>query len=398
MKRAAWRLGWYEKSVLVPICLYLIASGYSSAQTPRDIAQTAFPSVVLLGMRGANGQLVSVGSGFFVRSDVVATNLHVIEGATEGYARIVGQEVRYDIAGTVGIDTQRDLALLKIVAGKAPPMRLGDSREIAVGDEIYAIGNPLGLEGTFSQGIISGIRKLNSGTMFQITAPISRGSSGGPVLNNRGEVIGVAVATFKGGQNLNFAIPASYLTALLRNIKPVSPLSARRQRRKDRPREYWGAWINSGLGIKGGWFLPTGGETDIIQTNGVIYGVDYLYIARGKSYGVDLGFLYSSNTQEEYYLEDYGWVSRWTVMAGEASLVWFPTRGKNLYIGAGAGYCKVQLSDAETSLLDQSGPAFHILGGYVVLNMLFVEIKYGNTRVEEDAGARGVSVHAGLRF
>ena len=126
--------------------------------------------------------------------------------------------------------------------------------------------------------------------------------------------------------------------------------------------------------------------------------MDYLYITRGKSYGFDLGFLYSSNAQDEYYLEDYGRVSGWTVMAGEASLVWFPTRGKNVYIGAGAGYHKVQLSDADASLLDQSGPAFHILGGCLVLNILFVEIRYGNAGVEEDAEARGVSVHAGLRF
>lgn len=397
MKRAAWRLGWYEKFVLVPMCLCFIASGYSSAQTPRDIAQTAFPSVVLLAMRGANGQLASVGSGFFVRSDVVATNLHVIEDARGGYARIVGQEKKYDIAGTVGIDTQQDLVLLKIVAVKAAPLRLGDTHEVAVGDEVYVIGNPLGLEGTFSQGIVSGVRQIGSKNLFQITAPISAGSSGGPVLNARGEVIGVAVATLRGGQNLNFAIPASHLAVLLRNMKPVTALSPRKPYKKDKAIRYWGKRIESGLGIRAGYLIPTGDDTNLIPGNGVIYGVDYLYVPPGRSYGMDVGFGYFSSEDREYH-PHYGWTYGWTVMAGEASLIWFPTKGKDIYVGAGVGYYSVELSGRYTPLVDELGPGFHILGGYVLLNRLFLEIKYGNAQVQEDAETRGVSIQAGFRF
>jgi hypothetical protein len=86
---------------------------------------------------------------------------------------------------------------------------------MAVGDEVFVAGNPQGLEGTFSQGIVSGIRDVESGTLLQITAPISPGSSGGPVLNSEGKVVGISVATFTSGQNLNFAIPANYLASLL---------------------------------------------------------------------------------------------------------------------------------------------------------------------------------------
>ena len=190
------------------------------------IAKSSFPSVLILVMEDSSGQPLSLGSGFFVKEGIVATNFHVIKGAVGGYAKIVGQELKYDITGVVGIDSKRDLVLLAIKGAKAPSLSLGDSQQVAVGDEVYAIGNPQGLEGTFSQGIVSSIRQVGVETIFQITAPISPGSSGGPVLNTQGNVIGVTVATFKDGQNLNFAIPSYYLASLLRQIKPVTPLSA----------------------------------------------------------------------------------------------------------------------------------------------------------------------------
>jgi S1-C subfamily serine protease len=79
---------------------------------------------------------------------------------------------------------------------------------------VFAVGNPGGLEGTFSQGIVSSLRDLDGLSLLQITAPISPGSSGGPIVDEKGEVVGVAVATFKGGQNLNFAVPAKYVALL----------------------------------------------------------------------------------------------------------------------------------------------------------------------------------------
>jgi len=200
---------------------------WSYAKTAREIAQNSFPSVVMLLMEDSNGQPLSLGSGFFVKEGIVATNVHVIEGAAKGYVKIVGQKPKYDIAGIVSIDSVRDIVLLSIKGTKAPSLTLGDDKQVSVGDEIYAVGNPQGLEGTFSQGIISSIRQVGSETILQITAPISPGSSGGPVLNAQGKVIGVAVATFKGGQNLNFAIPVTYLASLLSNMKQVTPLSTK---------------------------------------------------------------------------------------------------------------------------------------------------------------------------
>jgi len=177
-------------------------------------------------MEDANGQPLSLGSGFFVRDGEIASNLHVVEGAARGYAKLVGQKVKHDIKGITAIDSERDLVVLKISASGSPTLSLGNSDTVQVGETVYAVGNPQGLEGTFSEGIVSSIREVGSDSLLQITAPISPGSSGGPVLNKSGEVIGVSVATFRGGQNLNFAIPSRYLNAMLEKESTVKPLDA----------------------------------------------------------------------------------------------------------------------------------------------------------------------------
>ena len=219
-----------DKRFLIKLILagYLLFLGLLlavKAQSASQIALKSYSSVVLLVMEDSAGQPLSLGSGFFVKQDIVATNFHVIEGAIRGYAKIVGKEAKYDVTGIVGIDNNRDLVLLKISGANAPPLLFGDSDKITVGDDIYVISNPMGLEGSLSKGIVSGIRQIEGDTLLQITASISPGSSGGPVLNIKGEVIGIAVAAFKEGQNLNFAIPSSYLIPLISRIASVTLLS-----------------------------------------------------------------------------------------------------------------------------------------------------------------------------
>lgn len=207
------------------------------AVSPRDIAKQVSPSVVLLVMEDANGQPLAMGSGFVVQEGVVATNQHVIEAAAGGYAKLAGQNTKYNVRGVVASDPARDLVLLAVDGLKAAPLNIGDSAQVAVGDQVYAIGNPQGLEGTFSAGIVSGVRKVGKDSLLQITAPISPGSSGGPVTNNKGEVIGVAVATFKEGQNLNFAIPSQYLLQLIPTIKASVALSEPDKTQKGKKKE-----------------------------------------------------------------------------------------------------------------------------------------------------------------
>ena len=219
----------YNKKSLLPfigLVLFLFCGiTAANAQSPQQIAKKALASTVLLVMEDANGQPLSLGSGFFVRNGQVATNLHVVKGASRGYAKLVSQKTKYNIEGITAVDAERDLVILKISVPGAQIVSLGDSDTVQVGEPVYAVGNPRGLEGTFSQGIISSIRKVGTDEILQLTAPISPGSSGGPVLNDKGRVIGVSVATFRGGQNLNFAIPSNYLKKLMGQTGPVKSLS-----------------------------------------------------------------------------------------------------------------------------------------------------------------------------
>jgi TolA-binding protein len=119
-----------------------------------------------------------------------------------------------------------DLAVVKIPGAKAPALMLGHDADVAVGDDVYVVGNPRGLEGTLSQGIVSAIRSTPERRLLQITAPISPGSSGGPVLNSEGKVIGVAVSTLRDSQNLNFAVSVGELRQLVNQVGAVRPFPA----------------------------------------------------------------------------------------------------------------------------------------------------------------------------
>lgn len=190
---------------------------FTTIQTPQQIARKALASTVLIVMEDAKGQSLSSGSGFFVGRGMIATNLHVVEGVFKGYVKQVGEDTKRRIEDIIAMNSQQDLAILRISDVGVPIFPLGNSDKLQVGEPVYAVGNPKGyLEGTFTEGVVSGVREFQIGVKrIQISAPISEGSSGGPVLNSKGEVIGVAVSGLTEGQNLNFAIPSNYLKELL---------------------------------------------------------------------------------------------------------------------------------------------------------------------------------------
>ena len=209
---------------LIRICLrllilaahcFLVVPQSAGAQEARAIYQRSAPSVVALIMLDRFGQPISLGSGFVVAKGFVATNFHVIRGSSSGQAKVVGSNVTLTIEGVVAKDPDRDLAILKVSTLNAAPLPFSTSKSAQVGEIVYSIGNPQGMEGTLSQGIVSGIRIVGDSSWIQITAAISPGSSGGPVLDDTGGVIGVAVATLRGGQSLNFAVAARHLNELL---------------------------------------------------------------------------------------------------------------------------------------------------------------------------------------
>ena len=221
----------YER-FLASIAVFLLfftinATPAQTALPAEDIAEKALAATVYLEMKDRNGKTLGFGSGFFVKSNLIATNYHVIEGAARGTAKLIDKHTTYNIEGTTATDKMNDLAILKVAAYGIKPLSLGDSDAVRVGETVYVAGNPKGLEGTLSNGIISSLRDKDTKGRLQMTAPISPGSSGGPVLNYKGEVIGISFMTIEGGQNLNFAIPSKYLKALLPRSRTAKPLAQR---------------------------------------------------------------------------------------------------------------------------------------------------------------------------
>jgi hypothetical protein len=163
-----------------------------------------------------------MGTGFVVKKDGwIATNLHVIAGARELVVATPNRH-EYPVVEVLAADPTHDLALIRIEAKNLGALVLGDSDAVHPGDSVVAIGHPLGLEDTVSNGLVSAIRVMDQAlTVLQISAPIAPGSSGGPLFSDKGEVIGVATAFSTEGQNLNFGVPVRYLKALLDDPHPV---------------------------------------------------------------------------------------------------------------------------------------------------------------------------------
>ncbi len=194
-----------------------------------QLAEKALAATVFLEMKRINGQPLGFGSGFFVQPDQIATNFHVIAGASRGTARLVGKPATYDIEGITASDVENDLAILKVSDSSVQPLQLGDSDAVQRGDTVYVSGNLKESESAFSGGTISGTREIGNQTFLQMTAPIAPGDSGGPVLNEKGEVIGLSFVTLEDGQGLDCVIPSNYLRALISKSETVKPLMPEKQ-------------------------------------------------------------------------------------------------------------------------------------------------------------------------
>jgi V8-like Glu-specific endopeptidase len=189
-----------------------------------DIYKRASPAVVLIEIYNSKGEVSGAGSGFLVTADgEIVTNFHVIAHTKRATVRLANQDA-YDTVEVIDVDKRKDVAILKIKAVGLPFLTLGQSDSVEVGQTVYSLSNPLGaldLQNTLSQGILSGIRQGDGYHYFQISAPISHGSSGGPIFNSYGEVIGIAVASLEEGQNLNFAVPINYAKGMISSAQPL---------------------------------------------------------------------------------------------------------------------------------------------------------------------------------
>lgn len=200
----------FSRSVLLAGAA-LLAARAAHAQPALDIpglVRRAGPAVVSIQVFDGGGRQISLGSGFFLADGRVVTNAHVVEGGARAEIFSVEGRSLGSVRHAEAISGDVDIAVLPRVT--RPPATLTLAAGLpSVGESVIAIGAPEGLTNTVSNGIVSAIRQMEGMRLVQITAPISSGSSGGPVLNARGEVVGVSVAVLDEGQNLNFAIPAS---------------------------------------------------------------------------------------------------------------------------------------------------------------------------------------------
>ncbi len=193
------------------------AAGSGDANTIAETFSRSKDSIVLVGASKGKGQ--NLGSGFVVHPDgYILTNFHVPSRSRSIYVKFANGRI-YKGATVVRSDYDKDLALLKVGTRGLRPLTLGDSDAVVTGQRVFTIGNPLGLEYTVSDGLVSSIRTTDKGKKFlQISVPLSNGSSGGPLFDMDGKVIGVAVGSNTQGQNLNFAVPINYAKPLLKHI------------------------------------------------------------------------------------------------------------------------------------------------------------------------------------
>ncbi|MET0752239.1 MAG: trypsin-like peptidase domain-containing protein [Pyrinomonadaceae bacterium] len=238
----------FSKILIISILLFACSVGAAAQDFLPELVKRIKPSAVAIETFDAKGASLARGSGFFISNDKIITNRHVIEKSSRVEVHLMNGS-KYMAKGVLAIDGEGDLALLQVDVPKelAVPLPLVQSAPLE-GESIVVIGNPFGLEGSVSNGIVSAVREIPGyGKIIQITAPISPGSSGSPVVNMRGQVIGVATLQAAEGQSLNFAVPSERISQLKTgDLQTFASISAEAQKNK---RSAAQSLYSQGLGI-----------------------------------------------------------------------------------------------------------------------------------------------------
>ena len=191
--------------------------------TAEQIYKKASPAVFYIEIFDEDQDLIKTGSGFFISdSGLAVTNYHVVIGATS--ARITTDDgTVLDVAGIYDYDWKKDIALIQVEGKGFKYLELADSSQIQTGATVYTLGSPLGLQASFTKGIVSqSLREIEGAEYVQLDAPISSGSSGGALLDTSGRAAGITSATAIGAQNINLAVPINFLAGL----KPDLPIAS----------------------------------------------------------------------------------------------------------------------------------------------------------------------------
>ncbi len=200
-------------ALLLTLPLLAGLTAQAQALTPQQLYARLSPSVWLVRTFDAEGTLLATGSAVVTGPETLLTNCHVLRHAKR--FDITNDNVAH--AGRLQyLDLERDMCQITARNMQAPAVALGDSDALVVGQKVYALGNPHGLERTFSDGMVSALRRPDDQSLgtIQITAPISPGSSGGGIFDEQGRLLGITTAIIKDAQNLNFAIPINWVKEL----------------------------------------------------------------------------------------------------------------------------------------------------------------------------------------
>ena len=219
--------------LMTALLFVLLPSVTLGQNTPvsTDIVERASRCVVLL--KGVTEGGTILGSGFLISTDgKIATNLHVIRDMKSGGVQLQSGEV-FDSFTVLSFDDRKDIAVLKIPGFDLPVIELGNSNDLRAGEPVLAIGSPKGLQGTVTAGVVSAIRDdpFSGGyKVIQTDAAANPGNSGGPLLNGKGQVIGVVTSKLRASEGLNFAVPINYVRGLLNSTERPMTLAEFRAR------------------------------------------------------------------------------------------------------------------------------------------------------------------------
>jgi len=207
-------LHWALPALLLPLAL--AASLHATAASPEEVFERAAPSVVVVERLDAAGKRNGFASGVVVGPGRVVTSCHAVSGAAAVQVRVRSARLptRLEYA-----DVERDLCQLEVDELNRPAVRVVPATQLKVGQRVYAIGTPKGLELTLSEGLISSLRPRARSFVIQTSAAMSRGSSGGGLFDDEGRLVGIAAFQYARGQNLNFAVPASWVPEVSERVR-----------------------------------------------------------------------------------------------------------------------------------------------------------------------------------
>ncbi len=215
------------KAVTILMLMLPVAFG-QAALTTAQIAKRVAPSVVVIQGKTDSGEVS--GSGFIISKDGrIVTNLHVIRDLRTAQVQLENGE-SFNSISVLATDERHDLAVIHIAGFDLPALDLGNSNTAAVGEPVVVVGNPQGLHGTVTAGILSSIRDGGDGfKVLQTDAAVNPGNSGGPLVNGKGQVIGVVSFKLRSSEGLNFAVPINDVRGLLTNLHDPTTLNQMRR-------------------------------------------------------------------------------------------------------------------------------------------------------------------------